>query len=1768
MFTQGFAGDLWWGLSAKDVIEIGLWDRNENLLGWDVLYQSKSYDTVTISYYDSFNNPVSYSYQELKPDFILHKTADLLVNLADQVSSSFQVQSGSYVVTYNMTREMAGSPSAPLVIKEIAPSQLEMKLVPLSSFDDSYTAFCQNNFLMNDVAPLYVSTLKNCPYGQIYAQLAPTNMEEINTIKSLFFISSDGGMLTFFKNLYEDLLVYTALPIVTTNGIDIISQNFVRIQGIQTHFTNFLLSNSTASVDFDTLDNQFHVFVSASVERKFSSAGPNPSKNYVDAKAFVYDFFTQYFYDPISKAFRSAYNEKYFGEFKNAINVGNNRMLPILNIGYMDERSTPSDPLTLLVKLKDPIPNDLKIQSQCWVSNISLVPQIVSAIITTNSSSVVFQIGPPNFSIPIPNASLTNTNKSYTANDLAVSDDSQRQITVSQNISELSVDYTNFSNFVLFSSAEMRLKIFKNKVINLYGFSSSLAVLNDKANTFLAASGSLYPYYTQEYSSIQSQMDNIVNTFDGYESYLYNQGYYQYQNGAFVSASYVVSQDAAATQYDTDNRDSLINTCPEHVVVNPDNDDYIIFLAMVGHFFDDIYIYIANMPSEKKLGNSLTSEFTRRVVDYMLETFGWDMGNSNEQTDLLNNYLTDQQLDGLDSLSAEERIKEIRNRILHNLPAIYKSKGTDEAVRLILACYGIPPALLSIREYGGVNYDDPTASYTLYERVYMRQWDTSSRYDSYDLQIPTGSHTYLCKLRITSSAPYTYGNEQTLFGRVQDPSRTSLSGSGEWALGFVRVPHKNTGQIFFRIGYDGQETFHMLSSEFPLFDGNIYSIMLRRNAPDPAFDFTPNTDLVPAIYDIYVKRNQFGQQVVALSSSVVCYDVNSNTRFSQGGLLKIGGWFADLNGQGFTGAFDKLQVWKNPIADEDLEDYTNNFNAYASRGSGSLAFENLSFRMHTDYPFNQMVSGIWRNGNPFLAISSSEKLNVLQGEPNCNVDYIVSNFPWSGSTVIVSGSCGPVSQSVYPWQWTAIDYPSTWGISKYGPNKFRNEKVKYTTQSLQVRLDNLNRSTYVDKSAIAPDSTQIGFYADPQDFKNRDIVRYFGNFDFMDVIGDPIYQYSSSYDTLRQYRKEFAADRNQYSGSRTLFNELLTTYKLYFNRSIFDSIRNVVPARANPIAGVVIEPTILERPKYQLKVIDSVAKYAFEARITNSIVTITSSLIPSQSIYLNVDYVSNPNRDYPVNYGGNYIRDLSDDFEFGHFAAGVPSRVIDFTACPVQGYAPLAVQFINKSFGANTYFWDFGDSSTDYTPQEDVVAGRVNPVHVYAQPGIYNVTLTGYYGQFGLKTVKSNYIIVTSFGLVADFDAEPKSGYAPLFVNFTNFSVNGTTYQWQFGSGSQTSTVANPSFIYNDPGTYSVSLITSMQLTQSVACASSSISNFAAQHISTSYITVLAVPNNCNGPYSNSVGGGNYGRVPFFDQFSYSLGSLKSPVTFSYNAGASASRYIVTIGGVTQYDSMWACTPSPTQTMVNTINNALGKYGPHPTPSLISASLTNLTLAQNNTQFFFNKTTGSNLATVQVYNPFNTTCSFTMSCPTAPAPPFIPPPTAVTYSCGTTIVGTSDAGGMPYPHVFSVKFTNSDDDMTMVYNSNNPIRIKLYYSGSPQSSMTSFGVSKAFDGLNIGDSGYRGPSSFQAALNTALSSLGQSPATIVTTITENRGGPVSEYVNGPSGSIAVNGIFSFLERQFWGGNSIGTILNGKKLTVEVYAPIPNTTYQINVSCPF
>ncbi|MBN1997512.1 PKD domain-containing protein [candidate division KSB1 bacterium] len=143
--------------------------------------------------------------------------------------------------------------------------------------------------------------------------------------------------------------------------------------------------------------------------------------------------------------------------------------------------------------------------------------------------------------------------------------------------------------------------------------------------------------------------------------------------------------------------------------------------------------------------------------------------------------------------------------------------------------------------------------------------------------------------------------------------------------------------------------------------------------------------------------------------------------------------------------------------------------------------------------------------------------------------------------------------------------------------------------------------------------------------------------------------------------------------------------------------------------------------------------------------------------------------------------------------------VAQFGAEPRSGDLPLTVQFSDSSSGLITgWLWNFGDGQTS-TLQ--------NPQHTFNSPGIFDVALE-VTGPGGSDTeVKEDYITVQGIAPIAAFRAEPREGWAPLQVQFTNLS-SGNYYSqvWNFGDG-VTSDSANPVHIYSTPAKYEVTLM-------------------------------------------------------------------------------------------------------------------------------------------------------------------------------------------------------------------------------------------------------------------------------------------------------------------------------------------------------------------------
>jgi PKD repeat protein len=204
--------------------------------------------------------------------------------------------------------------------------------------------------------------------------------------------------------------------------------------------------------------------------------------------------------------------------------------------------------------------------------------------------------------------------------------------------------------------------------------------------------------------------------------------------------------------------------------------------------------------------------------------------------------------------------------------------------------------------------------------------------------------------------------------------------------------------------------------------------------------------------------------------------------------------------------------------------------------------------------------------------------------------------------------------------------------------------------------------------------------------------------------------------------------------------------------------------------------------------------------------------------------------------------------------------VADFTANTTSGNVPLAVGFTDISSGSPTgWSWTFGDGGT---------SAEQNPVHVYTTTGQFTVTLQVTNEDGSNATTKEQFITGSTLVLpVAEFTANTTSGNAPLVVGFTDQSAGSpVSWHWSFGDGA-TSAEQNPSHIYIDTGTYTVSL----EVTNPDG------SNTATK---TDYITVMS---NIQPPVASFTGKPTYGKAPLTVKFNDS--STGSPTSWFWDFG-------------------------------------------------------------------------------------------------------------------------------------------------------------------------------------------------------------------------------------------------------------------------------------------
>ncbi|MFX0098672.1 MAG: PKD domain-containing protein [Candidatus Hodarchaeota archaeon] len=163
-----------------------------------------------------------------------------------------------------------------------------------------------------------------------------------------------------------------------------------------------------------------------------------------------------------------------------------------------------------------------------------------------------------------------------------------------------------------------------------------------------------------------------------------------------------------------------------------------------------------------------------------------------------------------------------------------------------------------------------------------------------------------------------------------------------------------------------------------------------------------------------------------------------------------------------------------------------------------------------------------------------------------------------------------------------------------------------------------------------------------------------------------------------------------------------------------------------------------------------------------------------------------------------------DNYPLVYMPNGSLAPIADFDANATTIFQGDSIQFSFIGFLGNpptTFFWDFGDStnSTDVNPSP----------HFFPVAGSYNISLN-VTDEDGDSDVASMVITVIQDEYPAvNFTVNDTDIIAGEFIQFTytgTFGNGNESYQWNFGDGTQNSTIQNPFHQYNTTGIFTVTL--------------------------------------------------------------------------------------------------------------------------------------------------------------------------------------------------------------------------------------------------------------------------------------------------------------------------------------------------------------------------
>lgn len=1167
--------NLHFGRSEKDFVEVGVYTTDGNLIATSYINGAendsiKRFIPVTSSYIDVNNEKITYSYNDFVSNFVV------LNNQSEPVSSSIfvdvekvftdlEIQDGNYIVSFTPTRDVVGNrleEKQKLVVNEISPSRREISVIPNTNRSSTNLIDVALNdefelFNRSAIKPRYIddelfSKLNNAQFYVTYLNVVENNTIVADQLKFFYSFKTDTNLINFINDIYVGVQSgkYNSAGFVSNRKID----------GIFDQFKKTLLSNYDSITTFQEIKDVFFSLFSFILNKELNQITNRKPTEY---NSFI-EFFTQIIYEqtflPVINDIEQNYESVFYGYLRNSVYFEDGRTFQILNKATKTSTNTTYHD-RLILKFIDPLPTNYQVGDVLWISNNTIsLPVFQSVYYYSENVISTFSLRGPNFNIK--SESTNNSTKDFSINTIVDEQDENynelmSRLEYKQNKKDpLNVDYTKFENFIKFSSAGVRLNVYSQKIKAIDDIKDQL--INVEENLL---SNPVDKYYLLEQEKLNSDYNLLENSFDGYEDFLYKNPVWYNEHTKIISGV------ASASRYDDDNADSLYSSLPAIITENFDNYEYMHFVNMIGHYFDNLTLYINQFTQKNNTSNAELEGVSKDIVYEMLSSLGWDSEIGKDNLPLiLSSFSKDDFEIGTDLynqayvVSEKDRTKLIWKRILNNLPYILKEKGTISAIDSLINCFGVPRNLLQIKEFGGIEFDSKVENdsfYQIEETKYSPIFSGSGEY----FELPWSNE--IQTLQFDFSFDKNKINEEGQVFRL-----ISASGSA-WVIGATRSRGTEQGKMFFSLR-DSTNTFikSFVTEKAPIFNGDVYSVFLKKYKPNEFFQSTTvKENQYPNQYELIVIRSD-EERITFQTSASIFLSGSYNNVFKNAEKIYAGNYLQntsslEIDPEAFYGTLDEIKGWTELLTNETMFAHSIYKGSYSSENPNQVIDKNL-IRITFDSPIDLHTTG------SYVEVKNSAFNKSLK-------DIRAYNFPQY--FLEVEGECEPQRIPAYPYQFKKINFTQSSRVPNFGSNKFRGNKVKYKTQRLVANLSPSTKSTIDTYRDSQIDSNKLGVFISPTNDLNEEIIKFFGGCEFGNLIGDPRDVHRKNYKKFNEFRKIFF---NQGFGNLD-YQTFINYVRSYFDKSLFKYIEKLVPHRTSIVSGILIEPSILERPKLEIK---------------------------------------------------------------------------------------------------------------------------------------------------------------------------------------------------------------------------------------------------------------------------------------------------------------------------------------------------------------------------------------------------------------------------------------------------------------------------------------------------------------------------------------------------------------------------------------------------------